>query len=263
MIFRTSSLFFLIISIGLCSYGQRPMSRELIHSKLDSIQNEADFIYNHKRIVELTSEKLELEIKNENFIIYGLDTLTLVIVGNDNYPFYQARYTRNLKFVDQQAESKALSKEERLLFLLKRKLIDMNLTAKHSLPDSEGFTVFQTLFYAETGYRFFSLSESNEMDSIVFGNSALFYTDQLGDIVSYDLFHKEKTGRISKLDNRGNPKTGFTYVYGEERFIFSSDIVAFRLFKRPKELTSFSVYSRSNKTNFKYDAVENKITLGF
>ena len=245
--------------------GQRPMSKEFIVSKLDSIKNEADIIYNHCMILRLTKQKFEsTAIDNKNIVITGVDTIKVSVLNDDNAKIYEANYLNQnpLLLLNEKTSTTKLNDSERLFFLLKQKIINQIKQPEYGINDFNQNNIQYVLFPCKEGLKFYAFSDYRINDTIVFGRNFLFYCDVLGTIKSHKEFHMKQL-KIPVNNHLGNPRDGFIIKYTKENpFILAADIATFRLKNRPKELYEFGVFSDRNKVHMNYDAIENKISIG-
>jgi len=240
------------------------MSKEFVLSKLDSIKNEADLIYNHCMILKLTRQKLEpITIENKNIVITGTDTIKVCVVNDDNAKIYGAIYLNQDTplFLNEKTFTTRLDESERLYFLLKQKIIEKIEQPEYGINGFDQNNFQYVLFPYKEGLKFYLISDYEINDTIVFGKNFLFYCDVLGTIKLHKEFHL-KPLRIPVNNHVGNPRESFIIKYGKENpFILASDIAIFRLNNRPKELYKFRMFSDQNKIFMNFDAIENKLSI--
>jgi len=257
-------LYIIFLGATHLSFAQRPMSRDFIASRLDSIRQEANVLYAHRSIQAESELRLRTSIDDKNYIIYDKhDTLIFVLVDQNGQQINQAYYIEG-KFsepIKEEVNLQVLELKEQLLLIAKRKLIYEINDLKYGIDTLKNAVLKTVFFSTNQGYKLYLFTDLLKDNVINFRNSFLFVSDQLATILSYTKFH-ERANPTKLIDKNGRPIVMLSFSNPKKApFIFASDISIFRVSDRPLGLNEFKVYCERNKAIFKYNAKSNSLSL--
>lgn len=241
------------------TYGQKPMSRAYILTKVDSIQREANFLFFIKSSIDDAKKKIN---KNETVYNYYTinynDTLKIIFTNKDSKFISKVIYIYSKKTpISYEDNFRVLTKFEDSLIASQNKMRERinNETDFSNFGDSYSDEIF---IYTPSFIKVFQLRYSNDSELIPFGGDFLYLFSH-----SYKLnLKKELYKNNSKKVDRNTAM--IILVYNQNiPFINSSDIFKFLYYKNRCILDQFTAYSPRNRQNFTYNSKENNITVHY
>lgn len=241
--------------------AQKPMQVHFIESKLDSILNEADLLYEiekskitaKKCIKNDLKQKIELKElitykKNDTVNVIGLNHVGLCFLKLSFYKDYETPIRKNLivrKLT--QFEDSVKQHHHLLISKINKKFPEIDL--------SDEFSYSFAVIPGEEEIKVFKLTLTNSTDNIPFGNDFLYSFNFKNELI-YSLSYYDFKPKYIKS------KTELLILVYQPPipFIFPSDICKFKLFHN-QDINKFSAYSRRNKQYFTYSLKNNSLIV--
>lgn len=253
----TFTLFFIIYY--LYSFGQRPMSKELIISKLDSLLNESNLLIDlslkNKKLSEFMELNHQLSIMDMEIVNYYLsDTLISTVLSENKSVarFYHQNDT--FLYLINKSNEELMIEIENYHIRTKKLLLEKSLKNTEALLPNGFF--YETYYLGMPfGSRLYQLSSTNSKDIIPFGGDFLYIIKENQGVeqIKFSEFHP------SDISSRPDK---FILVYKDNtKYILPSDIYKFRRYNTMKNSDSFFALSRRNKTFFEYKEKTNEIKI--
>lgn len=235
------------------AFGQRPMTLDKIESKLDSITNEAKFLFSYN----LIKKKLKLE-NDSNFIIYlKLDTFNVITLLNNNLT--QVKLYGDNEFYENYFEIPVINIDTngvRLLYL-KQKAInyirEFNLQKKLKKPFFFNYVFSETSF----GFNFYAISSTIKSFTFPLDTNYVYQFDKNMELLKIKILpHK-----ITHIDYDINTEMIILVYDKTSPLIYATDIFKFNLYRFESNIELLDAYSISSRRKFIYNPKTNKIEV--
>lgn len=248
-----TSLFILIVGIA---EAQRPMPLEYIESKLDSINGEANKIYQILKLQTTVFNQLKENPLDTNHCSYfEADSLLKLImrVNGDQYYRYMLKKEGNESILKVDSTSNPNDDE------LKQLNLKSSLLSKVSIESdlNEFFNLNTVILNSTAGSRLYLIPTSNKSRVFPTDTTHLYYfnlENELKDhqLISYQKRWIELPPNIYQL----------SLVYKDQTpFIQSVHIALFRLYQSYMISDKLDVLSRRNRRLFEYNATNNSLKI--
>jgi hypothetical protein len=236
-------------------YSQKPLSKELIESKLDSLLEESNQLYNliirSKKLNEYLFNRYHLarfDFTSINY--YSGDTLISTVLLKDNKIIRLKHEEDTFYYHLVEFNPDELSMIEKNYFDAKRILIEESSKNKEArLP----VNFFYELYFLGMPFesKLYQLSETHLPDVIPFGGDYLY--QKAGDKIKQIGFYNFHPQNILPENDQ------IILVYKDAPFIHPTDICKFRFYCSQRDLVRLHVYSRINRTMFVYNRKANEL----
>lgn len=259
-------LFISLITLG-CSFAQN--ENELLQSKLDSIIEEANILFNYEKVAwnatDLMMTNHSLRQKYGGYIIYhNKDTLFATFI-NKNLKDRIALYTFTTDDLDKplntDLQSIPLSTREKKLLDVKIRMLEQLSDKKYKVGFPEGYSPNLVLLEKNSGYKLYILMGTTQSDIIPFGNDFLFESDLEGNILSWRKFHSRVIPAQTEMPGKGRIVSAVHSHLKTTPYITATDICTFRLYGPLFEMKEFMVLSSALDKYFKYNLESNSIEV--
>lgn len=240
-----------------------------ILAKLDSINKEADLLYNYERAAWASSDLIlpmkKLRSEYGGYVVYHSNDTIYTSIIDTTKSNRLARFTFVTTNMDDPIvsdfDTSELTEKETNLFTIKNRLIKQLSNPKYELSVPEGFSSNLILLEEEKSYKLYVIMATAESGIIPFGNDYLFYADSNGTITSWQKFHSKMFLVQSTMSAKEVMKSTTHTHLKSVPYITATDICTFRLYAPFTELEKLKVLSTALNVYMKYCLKANAIEL--
>ncbi|NBG65456.1 hypothetical protein [Acidiluteibacter ferrifornacis] len=247
------ALILLLFLIKIDCIAQKPMNKKLIDSKLDSILVESNLLYKYLSSeieADALIDKEKIQTVNRLSYLSG-DTLRVIYINKEIKCIYEVVFVGHFsKPISLDTRERSLNLYEDSLFKIKD-ILTSNLI-NDSLP--VGYNSKNIIIPEDNGFRLYKITTTQFPNIIPFGNDFLYRFDIKGRLKDKAIFYNfkpksydSKTFKLILVYNKNIP------------FLFSTDIVKFRLYCKDIDIKEFTAYSPRNRIYFTFNKLTNKI----
>ena len=239
------------------AFAQRPMSKELIQEKVDSIQVEQDELYRFFRAEKIAQREFN-QHEHASWITYlskdSVFVSNYLSVGKRWSTYYLPNHLDSFIWINSDYP------KSEIIQLIRKKDSVLNKLNPFILDNS--VIGYDFIFYPQKdNYKVYYLSATTKDLIIPRGLDQYFLLDQNLNILKQDTFHKEYDELEIFIDDSKITVGLFPRYEKTIPFVFATDIVKFRWYKTD-ELEYYRVYCPRNRQSFEYHYKVNKITFG-
>lgn len=257
----------LVSTIATVIYAQKiEISEAELQIKFDSIVAEGDLLYRYERAAWVSTDLImnERELRKDfaGFFVYeDKREIKALIQGRkaqnciSEYVFESDFNTPKLE----KHETREFTAREKHLMEIKSKILEQISDRKYEVTIPNDYSPNFILLPNGDKFRLYIIMGTTQRDVVPFGNDYVFFTDEKGNIESWQKFHSRIIPGYTKM----NGEKVISFIHSHLRttpFITSTDICTFRLYAPLYDIKEFSVYSPAIGKYMKYDLKENKIT---
>lgn len=255
---------FIFTVLSISCLAQKPMTLKLLESKLDSIISESNKIYN-LAYAKIIAEKF---IENESKVDYlwmeafsNNDSIKVKFLNKEKVVIAQIIYFENFQREIYLANlNEKLSNYEDSIFEIKQNFLSQIKFEEYGIESIDSQKVITIIFPDHNKYKIYRILSTLKKNVIPFGNDFLFILDSYGKLTSWKNFHKSYNPM--KTMRQGLPvKSIIPKYFDDETYILATDIVLFRIFANPNDMSSFIVNPPKSKRYFTYNSKTNKLRV--
>jgi hypothetical protein len=254
----------LLVCIALVQISGYSQSKK----QLKAIIKEANLLYSYEKAAwnssDLMMKQEHLKEKFGDYIVYHKSDTIFATYIDKSRKKRIAKYAFTTKNPNVPFQSKTeatdISKEEKMLFQIKYKIINQLSDKKYGIAIPEGFSPNLILIKEQEEYRLYMIMGTTQPDVIPFGNDYLFNINKEGEIVQWKKFHSRVIPARTKMNGNAIVSAFHTHLK-RTPYITATDICTFKLYAELSNMKDFSVLSTANKKKYTYSIKTNKIKV--
>lgn len=258
----------LVSTIATAIYAQKiELSDADLQIKFDSILSEGNLLYKYEKAAWISTDLImnERALKKDfaGFLVYEDKQEIKVIIQGKKAQNCISEFIFENDFNKPKIEKNEIrefTKREKLLLEVKTKILEQISDKKYEVTFPSDYSPNFILLPNEDKFKFYIIMGTSQRDVVPFGNDYVFYTDENGNIESWQKFHSRMIPGYTKMN--GEKVISMTHSHLRTTpLITSTDICTFMLYAPLYGINEFSVYSTAIGKYMKYDLKENKITI--